>query len=659
MAPCGRRRRSTWKMPSWRAAIRPVISRTTASKKTPRVDARLLGSSGEAVDDHELDVGGVAHLAPAELAEAQDRDGRHAAALVARHPVLAGDLLEAGAERALDHGLGEIGDRRREGDEVHLRVEQVPHVGEQHLLVLEGVQHAALLLEGGAAPARRASSSRRSSSRPRSGRCPPAVEHRQQVLGLAPQEVLPQEGARPEQARELAQPLGRRQQRQRRPAARARPAPGRRAARTSAAPRAGSGASGSRCVNCLSSATAARSVASCASSSILPPVAGRDQEAVAHLAADARDLDLLHVDAAHRERGGERVEEAGRVGAAHLHPREVLVLPRCRSRSRAARARRRRARRARSARPGGGRGGRAPRRCGPARRAPSSSPRSRSRLRSRSDGRAAPRRRAASPGTRPRSGGRRAARPVRPARARQPPPAPEHLVARGRRAGRRGVDVARLDVERRRGEQPAEQRELGEEVEPDDRDVEPPAAAPRAPSRARAATGRARRRGARWSATSSRRVPRRVVGAHALHELADCPGVVAHTPPRASTARAGKSKAPAERPRRQGGAGAPMPPPAPPACQNWFQRYWFVTSWWNWISLALDRACRAPWGSGRPRRASGRRTCSCTSSPSSSVRELAALEEPDRVVDVVGQEARAAAACSRCRLRRAGPRGRS
>jgi hypothetical protein len=51
------------------------------------VDARLLGGSAEAIHDHELDVGGVTHLAPAELAEAEDRDGRHASALVSRPPV--------------------------------------------------------------------------------------------------------------------------------------------------------------------------------------------------------------------------------------------------------------------------------------------------------------------------------------------------------------------------------------------------------------------------------------------------------------------------------------------------------------------------------------------------------------------------------------------
>ncbi len=27
--------------------------------------------------------------------------------------------------------------------------------------------------------------------------------------------------------------------------------------------------------------------------------------------------------------------------------------------------------------------------------------------------------------------------------------------------------------------------------------------------------------------------------------------------------------------------------------QNWFQRYWLVTSWWNWISLVFTRLPRA------------------------------------------------------------------
>ena len=62
----------------------------------------------------------------------------------------------------------------------------------------------------------------------------------------------------------------------------------------------------------------------------------------------------------------------------------------------------------------------------------------------------------------------------------------------GRRGGRRRVDLARLDVERGGGEQPAQERELREEVEADDRDVEAALRGRASASRARAASCRAR-----------------------------------------------------------------------------------------------------------------------------------------------------------------------
>ena len=172
------------------------------------VNARALGPPREAVDDHELDVGRVAHLAPAELAEAEDGDRRHRAALVPRRSVAARHLVEACPERARDDGFGEIRDGRGERHQVHLRIEQVPHVGEQHLLVLEGVQRAALLLEARGAREARLEVALQLVPPAQRARAP-AVEHGQQVLGLAAQEVLPEKGARAEQAGQLAEPLGR------------------------------------------------------------------------------------------------------------------------------------------------------------------------------------------------------------------------------------------------------------------------------------------------------------------------------------------------------------------------------------------------------------------------------------------------------------------
>ena len=65
-----------------------------------------------------------------------------------------------------------------------------------------------------------------------------------------------------------------------------------------------------------------------------------------------------------------------------------------------------------------------------------------------------------------------------------------------------------------------------------------------------------------------------------------------------------------------------------------------MTSWWNWISAALDpRAERLGAALGRGELQLG--VLLVHLGAEQLLRVLAALEEPDRVVDVVGQEARA------------------
>ncbi len=362
---------------------------------------------------------------------------------------------------------------------------------------------------------------------------PPAVQHRQQVLGLAPQEVLPQEGARPQQPRQLAQPPGRRQQRQR--VARSRG--GQHLVdelRERAQRRGGVGGERDEVRELLEQRDGGAQRGELLRVLDPPPVAGRDQEEVKHLVADARDLDLVHVDAAHRERRGERVEEAGRVRAAHLHPREALMRLVVEADLE------------RLERHGGGLGAREALRQpaveAVARLVGTALPDERQQLAEVAlevalelRGRA----RSALSGPHPKLVHDQAARGRRAggrSRRRQPPPAPEQLPGRGRRAGGRRVDVAGLDVERRRGEQAADERELGEEIEPDDRDVEPSAGAladPHARGARRAELGGERV----VQRDLGARVAGRVVGAHALHELADCPVVFAHTPPRAIAPR--------------------------------------------------------------------------------------------------------------------------
>ena len=446
----------------------------------------------------------------------------------------------------------------------------MPHVREQHLRVLEGVQHAALLLEGGRAGEARLELPQElvpPAERP----LPPVVEHWQQVLGLPPQEVLPQEWARAEQARELAQPLGCREERQ----STLRRGPGQHLVhelRERAQRRRGIRRERQQVRELLEQRDRGAQRGELDLVLDPAPVAERDQEAVARLAADVRDLDLLHVDAAHRERVGERVEEARRVGAAHLHPREVLVLLVVEDDLE---------RLERDGRRLGAREalGEAPIETVSrlVRAALGDEPEQLAQLVLQLALEIRRRARRAVVRLHPElvhdqaAGGRRAGGGRS---GREPPPAPEHLVARGRRAGCRGVHVARFDVEPRGGEQPAQQRELGEEVEPDDRDVEPPTRRlahlhPRAPGRAELGGE------AVVEHDFVLRVARRVGGAHALHELADCPGVVAHTPPCALRPRAGKSKAGnggtgdegtdnVKRQRRLGGAGGSYAAPRTP-----------------------------------------------------------------------------------------------
>ena len=195
-------------------------------------------------------------------------------------------------------------------------------VGEQHLLVLELVQHPRALLERrrGANAAREVACELGATAQ---RALAPRVEYRQQVLGLQPDEVLPQEGARAQQARQLAQPLGRGEQVQARRRLVGQRAVDELSERAQSARRVGSERQQvSELLDERDRHAQARQLGRVLE---LAAVAPRDQERVAHLVPGAGDLHLVDVEVAHGERRGEGVQERGRVGAPHLHPRPVRV----------------------------------------------------------------------------------------------------------------------------------------------------------------------------------------------------------------------------------------------------------------------------------------------------------------------------------------------
>ena len=311
---------------------------------------------------------------------------------------------------------------------------------------------------------------------------------------MQPQEVLPQEGARAEEPGQLPQSHGRRQQLQRGPGRLLGEHPvDQLAERAQRADRVG----GHRQQVCELLDERHRHPKPYQLRRVLDlaSLAARDQERVAGLGADARDLDLLDVEIAQGERRGERVQEARRVATTHLHARPVRV-------RRVVEVDAQRLQRAGGRLPAREALGQAPVQAlaglvGPTlgHEGQRSSTRSSSSCRAilagstlaesargltrnsstivRDECRAASERR----GRRPRGRGRGA---------------PEAALARCLRVG-----VAGLDVEAVAGQHAAEEGEGREEVEGDDGDVEPPARAPGSPPRARDARPRARPRGGR------------------------------------------------------------------------------------------------------------------------------------------------------------------
>src|SRR5262249_2702775 len=99
------------------------------------------------VNEQHFEVGGVAHLAPAEFAQAADREPGRRTVGPRRLSMRLDQALVTDPGGLIERDLGEIGQRLREIHKRDLRVEQMFDIDQKNLAVLEPVEDFPLLLE--------------------------------------------------------------------------------------------------------------------------------------------------------------------------------------------------------------------------------------------------------------------------------------------------------------------------------------------------------------------------------------------------------------------------------------------------------------------------------------------------------------------------------
>src|SRR5262245_14944864 len=92
------------------------------------------------VNEQNFEVRGVAHLAPAEFAQAADREPRRRTVIPRRLSMRFGEALVTYPGGLVESDLGEIGQRLREIHQRDLRVEQMLDIDQKDLAVLEPVE---------------------------------------------------------------------------------------------------------------------------------------------------------------------------------------------------------------------------------------------------------------------------------------------------------------------------------------------------------------------------------------------------------------------------------------------------------------------------------------------------------------------------------------
>src|SRR5262249_53394111 len=100
------------------------------------------------VSEQHFEVGGVAHLAPAEFAQAADREPRRGTVSPRRLPLQVDQALVTESGGLVERALRANGPRLREIHQRDLRVEQMLDIDQKDLPVLEPVEGFLLLLEG-------------------------------------------------------------------------------------------------------------------------------------------------------------------------------------------------------------------------------------------------------------------------------------------------------------------------------------------------------------------------------------------------------------------------------------------------------------------------------------------------------------------------------
>ena len=99
------------------------------------------------VNEQHFEIGGVAHLAPAEFAQAADRERRRRTVSPRRLSMQFDEALITDPGGLIERDLGEIGQRLREIHQRDLRVEQMLDIDQKDLAVLEPVEGFLLLLK--------------------------------------------------------------------------------------------------------------------------------------------------------------------------------------------------------------------------------------------------------------------------------------------------------------------------------------------------------------------------------------------------------------------------------------------------------------------------------------------------------------------------------
>src|SRR5262245_54179384 len=123
------------------------LLRQTLEEQTVVYRLRAIRPPRPVVNEQHFEVGGVAHLAPAELAQAADREPRRGTVSPLRLSVRFGQALVTNPGGLVEGDLGEIGQRPREIYQRDLRVEQMLDVDQKDLAVLEPVEGFFLLLK--------------------------------------------------------------------------------------------------------------------------------------------------------------------------------------------------------------------------------------------------------------------------------------------------------------------------------------------------------------------------------------------------------------------------------------------------------------------------------------------------------------------------------